>query len=61
MSEKNYSAELDEMNGQIATIELHAGNIAEQLKRIADALDILAPISPEWKDRDAAIRINKRE
>ncbi len=66
MSENN--RELDEISGfvrsiadnteQISTIEIHAGDIAEQLKRIADALVILASaVSPEWNDNDAKFRV----
>lgn len=48
----------DETVVQLATIELHAGGIAEQLKRIADALELLATaIQPQFKDRDATLNI----
>jgi len=68
MSEKTYSSELDEMSGFVKLIanntepiqafEIHAGAIAAQLERIADALELLSSaVQPQFKDRDAAITV----
>jgi hypothetical protein len=68
MSEKNYNSELDEMSGFVKliadntesnqAIEIHAEDIAAQLERIADALELLSSaVQPQFKDRDATINV----
>jgi hypothetical protein len=68
MSEKIYSSELDEMSGfvkliadnteSIQAFEIHAEDIAAQLERIADALELLSSaVQPQFKDRDATINV----
>jgi hypothetical protein len=39
-------------------IEIHAEDIAAQLERIADALELLSSaVQPQFKDRDATINV----
>ncbi len=68
MTEKNYNSELDEMSGFVKliadntesnqAIEIHAEDIAAQLERIADALELLSSaVQPQFKDRDATINV----
>lgn len=51
------SPKTEELNAQIATIELHAGDIAGQLKRIADALELLITVIEPHKDGCATLNI----
>ncbi len=47
---------------QIQAIEIHVGDIAEQLKRIADALELLSSaVQPEFKARAAPLNIQVRD